>query len=197
MYDYRKMTPTERIEVLACRRAREYPLHAPPRGVREEGCYLLTAACFEHQHIFDEPALLSWLSDEILNALTGTGNDCRAWCFQPNHYHVLLKIIDKDAISEVIRRTHSRLSTRINSIQHSRGRQVWCQFSDRNMRNDHHYWATVNYLRLNPVKHKYVDDPDKWPWSSWPNYVREFGSEWLCELQQAYPLYDYGKGWDW
>jgi len=58
MYDFRRMTPAERQEILRQRCARGLRLHAPPhfRGVAGE--YLITAACYEHRRIFDTPAFL-------------------------------------------------------------------------------------------------------------------------------------------
>ena len=55
MYDFRKMSPEEQQRILQSRRERGFPLHAPPhlRGVNGE--YLITAACFNHQHIFGNP----------------------------------------------------------------------------------------------------------------------------------------------
>jgi len=197
MYDYRKMTLEERVAVLAARRVRGYPLHEPPRGLLEEGDYHITAACYEHRMIFDTPDLLSWLHDEILDALTSAAKEVHAWCFLPNHYHVEARVVDGRAVSEALRITHSRIATRVNGLQHARGRRVFCQFTDRNMRSKRHYWTTVNYIHYNAVKHKYVDKNADWPWSSWALFVEKYGLAWMENMQRLHPLYDYGKGWDW
>lgn len=47
-YEYRRLQPPQREEVVQQRRLRGYPLHAPPHPYREAGCYLVTAANFEH-----------------------------------------------------------------------------------------------------------------------------------------------------
>jgi len=197
MYDYRKMTPQQRIEVLALRRARQYPLHAPPRGIQVEGTYLITAACFEHRRIFDEPSLLTWLQQEIVDAFIQAEQTCHAWCFLPSHYHLLVHATDKRIVGETLRITHSRIAAAVNGKQHTRGRQVWYRFTDRKMRDDNHYWTTINYLNFNAIKHNYVDDPEAWPWSSWSLFADQYDPEWLEQLIKAYPLLDYGKGWDW
>ncbi len=66
MYEYRKMTPEERKQILHERKERGFPLHAPPHLKGIAGYYLITAACYEHRPIFDTPELLSFLMDEIL-----------------------------------------------------------------------------------------------------------------------------------
>ncbi|MHB9110872.1 MAG: transposase [Armatimonadota bacterium] len=197
MYDYRKMTVEERKAVLAARKARGYPLHEPPRGMLEAGDFHITAACYLHRMIFDTPDLLSWLQDEILDALTNAAEEVHAWCFLPNHYHVEARVRDGNAVSEALRITHSRIATRVNGVQGARGRQVFCQYTDRSMQSDRHYWTTVNYINFNGAKHGYVDDNDAWPWSSWALFVAKYGREWMENMRRLHPLYDYGKGWDW
>lgn len=197
MYDFRKMSLEERQRVLQSRRERGFPLHAPPhlRGVKGE--YLITAACFEHQHIFGDPDDLSWLADEVLSALTDAGLPHPAWTFLSNHYDVLLETEDLSVVSQILRVLHSRIATRINSRQHRRGRQVWYRFSDRLIRTERHHFATMNYIHFNAVKHGYVDDVKDWPWSSVHDYAESQGAEWLAHTGSTYPVGDYGKGWDW
>lgn len=197
MYDYRKMSTDERQLVLKARRERGFPLHAPPhfRGVAGE--YLITAACYEHRLIFEDPTDLSWLADEILGALASADLPHPAWVFLPNHYHVLLETEDLSIVSEVLRVVHSRVATDVNGRHDQRGRQVWYRFSDRRIRSERHHFATVNYLHYNPIKHGYVDLMREWPWSSVHDYVEAQGAEWMINTWKAYPIRDYGKGWDW
>ena len=61
---------------------------------------------------------------------------------------------------------------------------------------DGHFWATVNYIHHNPVKHGYVEKWDEWPYSSAVDYLREIGREEATAVWKSYPLLDYGKGWD-
>ncbi|MBI4787276.1 MAG: transposase [Chloroflexi bacterium] len=197
MYDYRKMPPEEREQVLNARRERGFPLHAPPHLRNVAGEYLITAACYEHRHIFEQPDDLSWLTSETLDALQSAGLPCPAWVFLTNHYHVLVDTEDLSVISELLRLLHSRVATAINSRQHQRGRQVWYRFSDRLIRDERHHWATVYYIHSNPVKHKYVDAAAHWPWSSLHDYIDVQGKSWLAQTWRDYPIEDYGKGWDW
>ncbi len=83
MYDFRRMTPAERREILRQRWARGLPLHATPHFSGVAGEYLITAACYEHRRIFDTPEALSCLTDEVLKAfhepsfLAVRGSFCR------------------------------------------------------------------------------------------------------------------------
>lgn len=197
MYEYRKMTPEERRDALLARLERGFPLHAPPHLRKLGGVYLITAACYEHSPIFDCPEDLSFLSGEVLRALGSAQVECTAWVFPPNHYHLLLQIEDLAFLSELLRRTHSRVATKINSRHHKRGRQVWYGFSDRLVRNERHWSTTLDYIHYNPVKHGYIDHMEDWPWSSVHVYQEVQGEEWIKSNWREHPLLDYGKGWDW
>src|SRR5688572_16591042 len=94
MYNFRRMTSAERREILRQRWARGLPLHAPPHFRDVAGEYLITAACYEHRHIFETPEALSYLINAVLNAFHEAGLLCSAWVFLPNHYHVLLSASD-------------------------------------------------------------------------------------------------------
>ncbi len=196
MYEYRKMTPEERQIVLDERRARGFPYHATPHFKGIEGKYLITAACFEHKPIFDSPDLLSLLKDELLSRLSECVQ-CEAWVFLPNHYHISLEAPDLAIISDVLRKGHSKIATKVNGLHSQRGRKVWYRYTDRMIRNEAHYWATINYIHYNPVKHGYVDKMSDWPWSSVHEYYETMGERKLRELWGNYPVKDYGKGWDW
>ena len=161
------------------RQQRGFPLHEPPHMRKVEGWYLITAACYQHRPIFDNTDDLTWLTNEMLSALTDK------------------KAHDLDVVSKFLRKQHSRIATSINGRQKQHGRRVWYRFSDRLIRSERHYCATVNYVHFNPVKHGYVKHPDEWSWSSMYDYLAAHGSEWLGETIRKFPLGNYGKGWDW
>ena len=197
MYDYRKMTTEERQRVLRERNARGFPLHSPPHFHGMSGTYLITAACCEHRPIFEDLEELSYLADEILNALMAAAIQPQAWVFLPTHYHFMAHVEDIGIISQTLRLVHSRIATQINGRQQVRGRKVWYRFSNRMIRDDRHYLVTINYIHFNPVKHGYVDDSGIWAWSSLHDYAESQGEQWLAQTWKEYPIQDYGKGWDW
>ncbi|MCZ6678783.1 MAG: transposase [Candidatus Poribacteria bacterium] len=197
MYDYRKLSPEHRHQLLEKRRQRGYPLHAPPHFRGEAGVYLITGTCYEHRNIFNSPEELTELTQEFLTELSCKDLSCNAWVFQPSHYHLLLGAEDLAAVSEALRILHSRIATRINGRHQQRGRKVWYRFTDRKMRSEGHYMTTINYIHYNPVKHGYVNDMFDWIWSSVHWYHDHFNLSWIEKTLKEYPLKDYGKGWDW
>jgi len=197
MYNYRKMTPSQREAIIQIRRERGLPLHSPLHLSQYPGQYFITAACFEHRRFFDDPELLDWLSSEILASIEDTGIVTRAWVFLPNHYHLLIQHDEQKAICEILRKAHSRLATTLNSQQEARGRQVWYEFSDRHIRTERHHQVSTNYIHFNPIKHGYIDSFAEWPWSSVHQYIAEYGIEWIEQIWLEHPIRNFGKGWDW
>ena len=196
-YAYRQMTPRERTEVLAYRRSVKLPLHEPPHFGREDNLYLLTAANHEHKHIMRQESRRLEYEAKVLDLLAAIpSSELFAWCILPNHAHILARV-DLKAFGQKIGRLHNGLSTQWNREDASPGRTVWHRFSDRGIRNESHFFATLNYIHFNPVKHGHVEAMDYWRTSSIHIYLDQYGKDNMNLLTQQYPALDYGKGWDW
>ena len=196
MYDYRRTTPEERAEVVEQRRVRGFPLHKPPHLAQGEGWYLITAATYEHRPHFTAPDELRGLETRLLESFAGADLPCAGWVVLPNHYHALLYAPDLARVGAAVGPVHGRSSRYANGRDATPGRKVWYKFSDRKMRSERHFWATLHYIAYNPVKHGYVDDLEAWPWSCTHELVAEHGPDWLPGLAASYPLADYGDKWD-
>ena len=55
MYEYRKLTPEQRTELVKERLARGFPPHSPPHPMNNQVFYLLTAVNFEHAYLMTSP----------------------------------------------------------------------------------------------------------------------------------------------
>jgi len=196
LYSYRKMTPAERAEVVAARKAQGWPWHAPPHFDTGVGWYVISAACYEHREVLCTVERLSEFSLALLGGLQGELKaEVQGWVVLPNHYHLLLRT-DLDQFRRWIARLHNGKSTQWNREDESPGRRVWFRFSDRWVRSDRHYYASPNYIHWNPVKHGYAERADDWPWSSFHEYLEQVGRDTLVDWWKQYPVRQYGQGWD-
>lgn len=197
-YEYRKLTPEEREEIVNYRRSQGYPLHAPPHPFRGAGAYLISAANLEHCLIMHSPERRTEFEVQLLNSIKEITEDLIAWVVLSNHYHVLLSIQSLDDASMALKHLHGRTSREWNIENNLTGkRRVWYKFADTYIRNDAHLHTAFNYIHYNPVKHGYVGDPYDWPWSSLQMYDDDRGHGWLQEQWKAcQPPIDFGKGWD-
>ncbi|MFN0070539.1 MAG: REP-associated tyrosine transposase [Chloroflexota bacterium] len=196
MYQYRKASREERRQLLDERRSRAFPLHQTPHRSGENDLYLITAACFEHHHYLLDSQRRERFTTNLKLGLADVGAEMRAWVVLPNHYHLTVHVENLRQLTTVIGRIHGRSSHDWNEEEHSRGRRIWYRCSDRAIRSDAHFSATLNYVDFNPVKHGWVSSPYDWPDSSVHKFRELYGREWLQALWMDFPVHDYGKNWD-
>jgi len=197
-YEYRKLSPKERQEILELRKQRGYPFHGPPHPFRENGAYLITAANFEHKEVMSSPERRTDFQELLLEGFREIKAEIIAWVILPNHYHVLVAVDTLNDVSGTLKLIHGRTSHDWNQEDGLTGkRKVWYKFSDRLMRNENQLNQTFNYVHYNPVKHGYVKDVQLRQWSSFQRYEIDRGKDWLNQQEEKFPLApDFGKGWD-
>lgn len=199
MYDWRKMSEVERAKALKERKIRKVPWHAPPHLEYEGDVrFIVTASCFEHEHIIGKsPERMAECEATLIETCKEFEVELFAWCVLPNHYHLLIQTDKiKEFLKEGVGKFHGRSSFRWNSEDNSLGRKVWYKSFERPMKSNRHFWASLNYIHHNPVKHGYVLRWQDWPYSSANSYLKSVGKERAAEIWREYPILDYGKDWD-
>ncbi len=197
-YLWRKLTTDQRAKLLEWRKQRTTPWHSPPHFISEgPHRYHITAACFDHQPVIGKNlSRMEFFSQNLLAELHGDNRQTFAWCVLPNHYHALISTDDLPALIRQLGRLHGRSSREWNTEDTAAGRKVFFRAADRKIRSDAHFWATMNYIHNNPVHHGYVGKWDEWPWGSAREYLASTAPAEVRRLWSAFPLLDYGHGWD-
>jgi putative transposase len=196
-YLWRKLTPKQQEDLMAWRKQRRLPWHRPPHRGSEKTRYHITAACFEHRHYIGHSAnRIQTFCGTLLGVFQQRNALIHAWCVLPNHYHALLETAGILDVLADLGRMHGRLSYDWNGEEQTRGRHVWCGAVERYMRNDAHFWATINYVHNNPVHHGYVQRWQDWPFSSVGEYLAQMGHGEAARIWKQYPVLEYGRGWD-
>ncbi len=198
MYLWRKLNDEQREDLLTWRKEHQRPWHSPPhRDSDRTDAYLFTAACYEHQyHIGHSVERLRDFEERLLKTAREHTHTIVAWVVLPNHYHFLARTASAKAVLAALGKMHGSLSHQWNGEEGTRGRQVWCRAVETEMKSERHFWATVNYIHHNPVKHRHVSKWQDWPFSSVHEFLAARGREEALALWQEYPVEDYGKGWD-
>jgi putative transposase len=180
------------------RRSERRPWHSPPhRPSFGRSRYLLTASCYEHRpHIGRDGRRLDDFVAGLLRTLAGHARRTFAWCVLPNHYHALVDTADVETLLDELGRFHGRTSHLWNGEEGARGRIVFFGCVERAIRSERHFWATVNYVHHNPVRHGYVARWTDWRWSSACEYLEQTGLVRAERIWRKYPVRDYGKDWD-
>src|SRR4029079_17989754 len=106
------------------RKQKDRPWHAPPHR-HGPGQYILTGACYDHEpHIAWSRERLDVFSSELLSTLLGMDSHVYAWCVLPNHYHVVLRVMNLDHVVHALGQLHGRTSYEGNGEEQRRGRKV-------------------------------------------------------------------------
>lgn len=197
-YIWRQLTPKQREELLARRKDNARPWHSPPHRPNYGHLhFLISAACYEHApHIGFSPQRMDGFSASLLNLFQEHTARTVAWCVLPNHYHALVEAPNILKLLHELGRLHGRTSHTWNGEENARGRQVFHRATERFMRSERHFFATVNYVHNNPVHHGYVRLWTEWPWSSAAEYLEQMGRAEAERVWKEYPIRDYGKKWD-
>lgn len=196
MYKYRHLTPQQQKELVQQRLLLGFPPHSPPHQIREENFYLLTAACYEHQHHMELQFRRQQLLNKIFEQYIINGLEISAWSILPNHYHLLVYVNDFNLLSNIFRLVHGSTSYQWNKEDKVRNRKVWYSYSDRAIRSERHYYTTLNYIHYNAVRHDWVESPYEWSESSVSWYLENYGRQWLRDCWVNYPVKDFGVAWD-
>jgi putative transposase len=198
MYRWWKLTEQQRGAVLRQRREGRKPWHSPPHYQSDSTTYyLITAACFEHQHIIGHsPQRMLAFETDLVDVLTVHSRTLFARNLLPNHYHVLIDAPCVRTLLHELGRLHGRSSFHWNGEEGKRGRQVLCNAAETAMKSEGHFYASLNYVLHNAVHHGYATLWTEWPYCNASAYLEAIGREKAAQIWKSYPLYGYGKDWD-
>ena len=197
MYAWRQMTDKQRDEALRLRQLCRHPWHSPPHWQSQTRRYHVIAACYEHAPVIGvSPERLSSFSRALLQTVQPFCEQTHAWVVLPNHYHALFTTLDILSLLAALGRLHGRTSHHWNGEDGRRGRQVWCKAAETGMKFERHFWATMNYIHNNPVRHKCADRWQDWPFGSACDYLDAVGADQARKVWQEYPIGNYDKEWD-
>ena len=197
MYNWRKLTDTQRKDVLRLRKTNKLPWHSPPHRCGSGSQYHITASCYEHKPIIGYSEYrMADLEATILDLLAKSGAKMYSWAILPNHYHLLIKSNEILQILKEIGLMHGRTSRLWNKEENNVGRKVWYNVVEHAIKSNRHFWATMNYIHNNPVRHGYVRKWEEWPFASASIYLEKIGKERARTIWNEYPILDYGKEWD-
>jgi putative transposase len=140
--------------------------HAPLHRFVPGAIHMVTGATMGKIHIFKDPERLNVFQGVLLDQLYANGWIPHAWACLSNHYHFLAKAPEEGDLTHLIREVHRKLGLNMNKMDQTPGRKVMYQYWDRAITYDHSYYARLNYVMTNPVKHGRVEDARRYRWCS-------------------------------
>jgi len=110
---------------------------------------------------------LNFLHNLLLELAEKYGWRLEAWAIFANHYHFIANSPeDPSNLNKFITHLHANSARELNRLHGTPGRQVWFQFWESHISYQASYLARLNYVITNPVKHKFVNIAENYPWCS-------------------------------
>lgn len=139
--------------------------------------YFLTWCCFERQPLFQDPDVVERTMSQILRAREPAGIDIVAYCFMPDHLHMLVEGVRPDANG----RRFFTLAKQYAGFTHSRatGNRLWQRHGyEHVVRSDQTSRAVSRYVLENPVRAGFAASVGEWPYSGAPTRSQAQLIEW-------------------
>ena len=101
-----------------------------------------------------------------------------AWVVMPNHFHALFRPLEEWTMAKIVSSWKRFTGRKIGDYLRAAGElgvrgsvrssaPIWHrEYWDRYIRDEEHFWDTVEYIHNNPVKAGLVKRPEDWLWSS-------------------------------
>ena len=143
------------------------------------GVFFFTVLVYKRREILTEPLARECLREAIEKVRKDWPFTVAAMCLLPNHLHCIWQMPDEDGDYSVrwslikkhfTRRYLSEGGREIGQSparEEARYRGIWQKkFWEHRIKNEEDMDNHIRYIHYNPVKHGYVDDPFRWPWST-------------------------------
>ena len=179
------------------------------QNIKKNSSYYLTLTVVGWVDVFTRNNHKDALIDSLRYCIKNKGLNVYAYCLMSNHLHMVVNCNEpfqlKDVVRDFKRHTVKTIIGQIINAPESRREWMLREFAaegDKNARNktykfwqsgnhaielftEKFVWEKINYIHNNPVKEKFVKNPQEWLYSSASNYW--YGEGLLEEVQCLAP----------
>lgn len=128
---------------------------------------MVTGSTLLKEHFFKTPVELNLLQDHLFNLAIKYGWRLEAWALFSNHYHIIAQSPENpETLRKFMTHLHANVARELNSLHNTPGRKVCYQFWDSQLSYPNSYYARLNYVMQNPVRHGLVTNAEEYPWCS-------------------------------
>jgi putative transposase len=135
--------------------------------------YFTTCVNLKRQPLFSKTENAALLMDTLSGVGEFHPHRLHAYVVLPDHFHLLIEPLDCtiSRITQSLRRNfalnykrHYRIQHNLTLAQH--------RFYDHVIRDQEEMNKHLDYIHYNPVKHGFIERPEKWPHSSYLDFVK-------------------------
>ena len=162
--------------------------HRPPHLLRDETYYFITSRTLDGPRYINSPEKKKMLIEIINKALKKCNFSCQNWVVLDNHYQLIIYVKESKNLGDFIKSINGASARMVNKIDKVKGRKIWYQYWDKCLEGESDFWTHVNYNHYNPVKHGYVNKMEDYEFSSYREYLKRYGKEFMDEYFEIYPV---------
>jgi len=167
--------------------------HQPSHVYLDNKIYFLTVHVYDNRLFLDDKRRLEIL-EKFKEEFLKYHYKWYAYVILYNHYHLLFRTLNGKDLSEILKLVHGGLSYKWNKEDNCQGRRFFQNYWDYCPRDEEDFYRHLNYIHINPIKHKIVKDFDelkKYKYSSFNKWIDKEGEDLVFGCLEAYPIGDY------
>ncbi|RPI13299.1 MAG: hypothetical protein EHM58_18765 [Ignavibacteriae bacterium] len=164
--------------------------HNPPHLFVPNSKYFVTGATYQRKHYLINDESKFALLSSIKKGFSDLDWQLEDWVILNNHYHLMVNSNgDSSTLSFIIKEIHrfNALWVKKNIPQAKNEEVIWYNYWDTCITYENSYFARLNYIWFNPVKHGYVEFAEDWIHGSYYKRVKE-EKEYLDSIKEKYPF---------
>ena len=163
--------------------------HNPPHLFIPKTKYFITGATYLKKHfLVSEEGKVKLLG----SIKTGCEKYCwilEDWVILDNHYHLMMNTSDDvSALSKMFNEIHkfTAIWLKKNFLEFKKEKRIFYNYWDSCITYEKSYWARLNYIYFNPVKHGYIKEAKDYAWGSYRFRLKE-EIDCLNKIRKEYP----------
>lgn len=107
-----------------------------------------------------------------------------AYCLMPNHFHLLIKPLKDEGITELVSKLSNSYTKYYNTKYNRVGPLFQGEFKAVLIENDEQLLHVSRYIHLNPYVSHLVKTLDQYEWSSYPEYLGQSAKK-ICSKEDV------------
>ncbi len=121
-------------------------------------------------NIFFKEKNYSFLLKRLKEKFTSVA-ELNAFCFMPNHYHLIVKILDEDNFPKAMNRIFISYTKAINKENNRSGHLFEGRYKYKLVPENNYLLHLSRYIHLNPIRAGLVTNVENWKYSSYNIFV--------------------------
>src|SRR5215203_5681525 len=142
--------------------------NSPPHWFVSNAIYMVTGSTLYRKPLLDSDEKLANFCETLFERANILNWSLDAWFVTSTHYHFIGRSPENAlSLKTLIQGIHSISAKFLNQIDGTPGRKVWYNYWDSCIQSETSYFARMNYVIMNPVKHGLVQIPEEYPFSNY------------------------------